>query len=250
MKISKQHYTIKIAEEVKAICEPFFQEYQFNSFFYSRLYDDHTSLLLTSHQNWHWHHLTKQYKVAPPIPNVYLKDRFCYMPCPASPYQDVLHDIRSLFNLDHPFYIFEHQVGFVDMYCFTVPAQYRDVYNFYLNKMHCIETFIASFQVQAKRLIIEADQHRLILNDNNCSTFNSHTLLQPSSSLHEVSQVLAKRELECLYYLQKGRSFKEIATYLKLSPRTVEFYLQRVKKKLNCRTRSQLIDYVESKKLF
>lgn len=52
---------------------------------------------------------------------------------------------------------------------------------------------------------------------------------------------LTTRQKECLYYLVKGMSAKEIAYALKLSPRTVEHYLETVKAKLNCHSRSQLI---------
>jgi DNA-binding CsgD family transcriptional regulator len=52
---------------------------------------------------------------------------------------------------------------------------------------------------------------------------------------------LTKRQKQCLYYLIKGMTIKEIAHQLTLSARTVEHYLETVKTKLNCHSRSQLI---------
>lgn len=53
---------------------------------------------------------------------------------------------------------------------------------------------------------------------------------------------LSKQQTECLYWLTKGMTLKKIAQLMKLSPRTVEAYFDVIKKKLNCYTRSDLIE--------
>ena len=59
-----------------------------------------------------------------------------------------------------------------------------------------------------------------------------------------VFQSLTERQTDCLYHLVRGLSIKEIARKLELSPRTVEHYLDSVKNKLNCNSRSELIDKI------
>jgi len=54
----------------------------------------------------------------------------------------------------------------------------------------------------------------------------------------------SKREAECMSYLLRGKSTRGIAKILGLSPRTVEYYIRIMKKKLNCRTKFELIDLV------
>jgi DNA-binding CsgD family transcriptional regulator len=56
------------------------------------------------------------------------------------------------------------------------------------------------------------------------------------------SNGLSKRQMECLFYITKGRTIKQIATILGLSPKTVEHYLESIKLKLNCSSRAELID--------
>lgn len=53
---------------------------------------------------------------------------------------------------------------------------------------------------------------------------------------------LTKRQMECLYYITKGKTVKQAATTLGLSPKTVEHYIEATKSKLGCSTRSELID--------
>jgi DNA-binding NarL/FixJ family response regulator len=54
--------------------------------------------------------------------------------------------------------------------------------------------------------------------------------------------LLSKRELECLGYFARGYTIKIIAVMLGLSSRTVEYYLQITKRKLNRYTKIQLIE--------
>lgn len=53
--------------------------------------------------------------------------------------------------------------------------------------------------------------------------------------------LLSKREEDCVYYLLKGLSAKEIAQKLNISYRTVEFYIKTLKEKLECNKTSSLI---------
>lgn len=53
-----------------------------------------------------------------------------------------------------------------------------------------------------------------------------------------------RREAECMVHCMHGKTIPGAAESLGLSPRTVEFYLKNMKVKLNCRTKSQLIEKV------
>ncbi|CDZ76476.1 response regulator FixJ [Legionella massiliensis] len=53
---------------------------------------------------------------------------------------------------------------------------------------------------------------------------------------------LSPRETDCVQYYVKGKTAKEIAKYLNLSPRTVEFYISNLKEKLGVSTKSQLME--------
>ncbi|MBN2689962.1 MAG: hypothetical protein JXR42_05145 [Gammaproteobacteria bacterium] len=53
-----------------------------------------------------------------------------------------------------------------------------------------------------------------------------------------------KREAECMWYFLKGQTMRAVASIFNLSPRTVEFYANNMKKKLSCKTKSELIDQV------
>lgn len=79
----------------------------------------------------------------------------------------------------------------------------------------------------------------LNLNKNNGKAKSSSILLL--SNGHEKYKI-SKRESDCLFYLLRGKTVKEIAKILKLSPRTVEVYVSNVKLKLGCSSKSEVIN--------
>lgn len=54
---------------------------------------------------------------------------------------------------------------------------------------------------------------------------------------------LTSAESICLFYYIRGKTSKEIAQRLDLSKRTIEKHLENIKVKLNCKNRSNLIEY-------
>ena len=54
---------------------------------------------------------------------------------------------------------------------------------------------------------------------------------------------LSNQQLKCLYFLSRGMSYKEIARELKISPRTVEYYLAIAKAKTGSGKRSELVKH-------
>jgi DNA-binding CsgD family transcriptional regulator len=55
-------------------------------------------------------------------------------------------------------------------------------------------------------------------------------------------QALTKREAEVFFYLLHGLSYRQIANQLNLSMRTVEDYVEKIKDKLRCDNKQQLIE--------
>ncbi|HVV67935.1 MAG TPA: helix-turn-helix transcriptional regulator [Gammaproteobacteria bacterium] len=60
---------------------------------------------------------------------------------------------------------------------------------------------------------------------------------------------LSPRQEECLFWLLRGKSAKEIAQQLKVSSRTVEHYIELIKDKSDTRSKAELIDLATGKGL-
>lgn len=58
------------------------------------------------------------------------------------------------------------------------------------------------------------------------------------------SVYFTQREAECIMQLLQGKTMNQAGDSLKLSPRTIEYYLTKIKRKLNCHKKRDLINLV------
>ena len=68
-------------------------------------------------------------------------------------------------------------------------------------------------------------------------------ILDADEGVESVNVTLTPREREVLQLLAEGRSVKEIASILDISPRTVEFHKYNIMEKLGLRTAAELTQY-------
>ena len=67
---------------------------------------------------------------------------------------------------------------------------------------------------------------------------------------NDESLYLTQREADCVYHMLLGLTIKETAEELLLSPRTVEFYLKRIKDKFGQKSKKSLLLFIESSPYF
>lgn len=72
----------------------------------------------------------------------------------------------------------------------------------------------------------------------NCVFLNSYRIDQNTVKGIQLSP----RESECLFFYVRNRSAKEIGRILKLSPRTVQFYIENIKEKFHACSKAELFD--------
>lgn len=84
-----------------------------------------------------------------------------------------------------------------------------------------------------------------------CDQVKLKELLQKMGLLDDTTNTnFTKRELECIEYFLKGYPASRIAESIDLQTRTVEHYLDNIKAKLNCFTKSELFEILQEFKTF
>jgi len=63
------------------------------------------------------------------------------------------------------------------------------------------------------------------------------------SEMTNTAYTFSKRERECLFYLSRAKTSKEIAAILNISIRTIEHYIDNIKTKIGIASRSELIAF-------
>lgn len=147
---------------------------------------------------------------------------------------------------------------------FATTSSDSSYFNFYLNNRDLLDKFIVYFKDKAKKIIANSIANAYVnhskrvvqyYGDDELSTFPN----SKENFLHEVSSkrislldksgkeiLIPRAEMNCLSLLSRGRSTKEIAANLNISPRTVETNLSRSKLRLKCYTKKELLDILEA----
>ncbi len=156
----------------------------------------------------------------------------------------------------------EKQEDAVEFFGFWGEAnQSKNFERVYLNYANLLKAFAAHFKEKCSTIIQHEVGPSLSLPELiGQDLFDSTSTLQPKLDeqvlrkclldiglSHEVEQAdsLSRRERDCIKLLLKGKSMKETAALLRLSPRTVEHYLESVKIKFDCKYKNELFSIAE-----
>ncbi len=162
-----------------------------------------------------------------------------------TPNQKILDDCDRAFGIDHGIWLFESNENYCETFTFATNSRNDRIINVYLSKMDLLKSFKEFFREKASSIIKQAEKQKIILPFNELVGIKrvlqniEDPILRNTKSSNDYSLTL--RQFECCVLLLKGKTAKEIGVSLKLSARTVEYYLDIIKTKLNCKKKSELI---------
>lgn len=113
--------------------------------------------------------------------------------------------------------------------------QWYEEKNYYLDKMG------NNVEQNLKKYLFEIIKNELKLNvSKNKSNLNDKKTFNPNLIGYEITD----RESECLDHLVTGKTAKETAKIMDISPRTVEFHINNIKEKMGVKSKLELISKV------
>ncbi len=163
------------------------------------------------------------------------------------PNQHIFDNLARSRDIDHGIFIFQPNKEYCESFSFATEKNNPAIINLYINHADILEKFINYFKEAAAPLINPAEQHKIVLPFNQLKLdffeLSDMDLIseQLSSQLATKRFPLTKRQVECSIHLVNGKTAKEIAELTGLSFRTVEYYINNIKSKLNCKNRAALI---------
>lgn len=163
---------------------------------------------------------------------------------------------RETFHIDHPLTLINTSQQFVETFTFMANRDDTLFINNALNQLDMFWQFTHYFLDKGKSMIKCLTQTPLTFSDPINQICRTTSLLTVDEKQYLLKRIkpnkylfiqdgqgikLSNRQYECLYQLFLGKQIKEIGLVLSLSPTTVQSYLDEVKNKLNCKSRSELI---------
>jgi DNA-binding CsgD family transcriptional regulator len=181
-----------------------------------------------------------------------------------------MHNEAAAFGVQHTFTIIENSKDDTHYYHFANNSDSKSINQFYITHIDILKLYISHFKNsinQAKHLNYAydhkfnidnnaegfsiKDSEILIQNDSSISTFmdllntnNAENIQFPFALIHKECKkpvILSPQQMKCLQYLIAGNSIKHIGRKMALSPRTIEHYLNAVKKILGCKNNKDLV---------
>lgn len=240
--------------EIKAICQPLFDKLKINYFDYSRFYPDNTAFgLFTDPEYVSFFRNHETYKSGPKqvlLPGKHLWQSYID--------SDFLGEASNYFEHDHGLTIISEYPDYVEICNFATTPENKRILDLYLNGDDFIYRFIGYFKNQADRIIRHCAQQPVIIMPEPAPdltdqfkvqdiitelSLDDHFLVEQFGSM----QPLTKREAQCLSGLLKGKTNKAIAMDLELSPRTVDTHMDKIKNKLVCHSKSDIVRKIQNK---
>ncbi|MDQ2994977.1 MAG: helix-turn-helix transcriptional regulator [Pseudomonadota bacterium] len=242
-------------DEVSNVCCPLFKNTPIRYFAYERYYDSGKSMYLGTISD-----LIGKLIIGELLPSKDELQLFCssgqkatflshHMPLPfgedrsnGDKYQKMIaygadcHIYNALF-------IIERKTDHYRFCGFGAKQSEKSVFNFYINSMPLLESFIENFEFQCRHLIQTDSENNLIQlpSYNQKKIITTDTSTQSGSYL-QLNNLITFREMECLELIAHGYTMKNAAKKLTISPRTVEMHLRNIKEKSGLHTKNQLVD--------
>jgi DNA-binding CsgD family transcriptional regulator len=248
--LSKKHPFISSSELLTPICDPL-RSFNIHLFTYLKKFIDGSQVNVSTDARW--------------IADYYRLDLH-----QTSTYDAELHEEGlALWPWDSTSRVFKHGRKYFDsVYGFTLCRQQADGWEFFffslaasqfkmldtcLNNIDLIEEFTYYFKDKASNLLKSCNEQRIILPSRHSGSYiieSNDTIREQFSKIikgHSLVkwlnnyEPLTKRETECLYLLMDYQTVTALADQLKLSKRTVETHVERIKAKLQCRSKQELL---------
>ena len=253
-------------KEISRICVPLFNNFNLTHFGFLRYMPDGSYLAISNDINWAEIHLKNDY-----ASSQYFAEEVCSIAkdtyhaslwptfCPADRTLDALYN----HGIWHGLNVVQPSAEFVDVYYFATNRENHQIASLYLNHSDLIKRFITYFKNEAKNIIQTAKpesyaysevynkvfQSKIDNNDDKTSVENF--IKETEIKKFKISDFpsLSAREVQCMTLLSSGRTMKEIAKCFDLSPRTIESYINNLKNKLGCVSKSDIIKIYERSEL-
>lgn len=126
-----------------------------------------------------------------------------------------------------------------------------DFTHFVINNGALIQDLIDAYNFSSRDIILEAASPENRITLPNSYDYFSFRGRQPSSDLNKNISVIHKitglpthlspQRGRCLFHFVSGQSIREISETMQLSPKTIEHYLEILRKELGCRSSKELI---------
>lgn len=253
-----KHPSFSYADNISYLCEPL---KKLNITYFSHVKIDHKKQFSTISSNPEFlqHYLKNRYYLADihMVNEKQFGDFFVWNGMQFSQQSAKICIEASCFKVHNPFTIIEKRKDCINYYHFANSTRTKQINQVYLANVDLLKLFISYFNdhVKQSRALSKAHDFKFSIAGAQQVAFEDTTIILnreefskdikanevSAQKLYFENAVLSRRQSEILQHIVRGKTLKEIARILGLSPHTVGHYFEMLKTKLNVNSRSELI---------
>ncbi|MCK4608135.1 MAG: helix-turn-helix transcriptional regulator [Gammaproteobacteria bacterium] len=278
--IPNNHISIASVIDINNICKPLFQHTDIDFFVFCRYYKDNSVMLLSSDLSFHEFLLSEiadkfftwtalEAFIANTKKNTHNNIQQANWLVKNTTTYQLQSCFLNRFKIGNGIEIAEKYENHYDVFWFDSKTNDR-LTDFYFEHFDILEQFILYFYSQAATLINRNERHKIIVPTRNSGYENfvqeaANKMYENNAGLTDLQKKLAltrypmrhngkitnlsAKEFNCLHYLARGYSQKEIGRTCGISDRTVESHLDKIKGKLNIYNKKELIELFYASRL-
>lgn len=255
-----QDYIIKYSDKIKKTTRPLRDHFGIGYFTYHRIDHEGKYTVLVDRPDWAEYYVSSQIYLNDPYlrhPSVYQSGFDVVEGNGSEEYREmVLKAGKKVLNMDMGVLLIEKNADGVEFFGFSGNKQTSALESLYSNHPQIFKSFASHFRKEmasqlsqmqeAASSLIDLKGDDFLCKDPICPEIDPEQRLAFYKSIGLQSEIekvqkLSLRERQCLKLLMEGRTAKDVAVVLQLSPRTVESYFENIKDKLSCWSRHELI---------
>ncbi len=243
MVISNNHITYQASNRIKSLLKPLTQIADIHYFCYGVNFPDGSGFTLLTHPDFYDAWFEKEF----PMHGFYLENG--WHSWRGNLPQEELSEAQRL-NIAHGVGIINKTNEKTEIFQFATTPENEKIFDFYLNNKHLLKKFSNYFLIEAKDLTKVANNQRIMPPPTMRArdTFNISSQDKKKDILNDLinsinypHNSLSEREEKCYQLLIQGYSHTEIGKIFNLSSKTIDAYISRIKIKLNCENKVELI---------
>lgn len=252
MELNSKHFFLTSSQDIQELIRPLTKYFGITSFVYKKHLDDGCEIRLSNHVASTRSFYEGQFyteSLFEAKPSLYKKKMVLW---------DDVYDRDSRASVNSRKFDIDHGINFIEPFSdgceffgFGVPVGRVDLMCRYLSHIDLLEKFILYFKEVAKPLITRAEQSKIFI-PNKFELARTKLITQQDLFFdregfikeiagHKNYKNLSAREIQCAEFLLKGYTAKMMGEQLNLSHRTIETYINGIKKKTGSFSKSDLI---------
>lgn len=242
MQLSQNHVSKESEAAIQQLLKPLAKLSGICYFSYGINFADTSGFTLTTHAQYYEKSIQKQF----PLCGFHLNEGWhLWETTLPREQQKISEDL----NIGNGVLLVKHQDDKTEIVEFAGKVDNRGVYDFYMNNKTLLKKFVRFFTQEANDIIQTANHQKLVPDSgmvlekglDNVIIINQPAINSFFNQIDHPQNKLSSRELECYLYLIKGYSIAQISNENSLAIPTIANYIHRVKQKLQCFTRKEMV---------